>query len=48
MTLPIVVRSGDRPNSSWAPPRASRKPVITSSENQEDAVLAAELLDALR
>ena len=32
MTLPKHDRSGATPNSSWAPPRASRKPVMTSSK----------------
>ena len=30
--LAIVVRSGVTPYSAWAPPRATRKPVITSSK----------------
>ena len=28
----MIVRSGRTPNSSWAPPRATRKPVMTSSK----------------
>ncbi len=32
MTLPSVVRSGVTPNSSCAPPAATRKPVMTSSK----------------
>ena len=32
MILPSVVRSGVIPNRSWAPPRAMRNPVITSSK----------------
>ena len=32
MTFPRQVRSGAIPNRSCAPPRATRKPVITSSQ----------------
>ena len=32
MTLPKQVRSASMPYSSWAPPRATRKPVMTSSK----------------
>ena len=32
MTLPKQVRSGVIPNTAWAPPRAIRKPVMTSSK----------------
>ena len=32
MTLPRHVRSGRTPSRPWAPPRATRKPVITSSK----------------
>ena len=32
MILPSVVRSGSTPKRSWAPPQATRKPVMTSSK----------------
>ena len=32
ITLPSVVRSGRTPYSAWAPPGATRNPVITSSK----------------
>ena len=32
MTLPITVRSGITPDSSWAPPVETRKPLMTSSK----------------
>ena len=32
MILPSVVRSGCTPNRAWAPPRPTRKPVMTSSK----------------
>ena len=31
MTLPMVVKSGLMPCKDWAQPKATRKPVITSS-----------------
>ena len=32
MILPKVVRSGSMPKRAWAPPKAARKPVMTSSK----------------
>jgi hypothetical protein len=40
-TLPMTTRSGVTPVSSWAPPRATRKPVITSSNTSSAPVAVA-------
>src|ERR1019366_8441067 len=41
MILPRIVRSGATPNCSWAPPRATRKPEITSSKMSSAPVASA-------
>ena len=41
MTLPMIVRSASTPVSSWAPPRATRKPLITSSSTSSAPVASA-------
>ena len=51
MTLPRIVRSGVTPSRSCAPPRATRKPEITSSKTSSAplrvGLLAQELEEAV-
>src|SRR5579864_8690820 len=47
MILPSTVRSGRTPNSCWAPPGATRKPVITSSKNEQTPRLVGQLPQTL-
>ena len=48
ITLPSVVRSGRTPYTAWAPPGATRNPVITLVEDEHRSVLVAALAQRLQ